>query len=207
MRRGAVPVVVLCLALAGTACRPVDQQNTGDSAPTAPAAASTAPTGAPSSLPPVPSASPTGTPAPGVCATSGLTVSLGHAGAGAGHRGVAVVFGNSGSVGCYLRGYPRVVALDASGRQVASATHTPRGYLGGLAQGHSIGKVTLAPGGTGSAYVEGMAFNPDGTACTGYRALLVTPPGGTSPTRLDLTGDLCSGLQVHPVVSGSTGHQ
>lgn len=214
MKRGLIPVALLCMALAGTACRPLDQPgaagpNTPASSPPAPTrAASATPSQAPSAAPSSGSASPVPSPATGLCAGTDLAVSLGGTSAGAGHRGLAILFRNTGPARCYLRGYPRVVALDAAGRQVARAAQSPRGYLGGLAAGRSIPRVTLAPGGTASAMVEGLAFNgASGRACAAYRGLLVTPPGGTRPTRLTLTGDLCSGLQVHPFVSGRTGRQ
>ena len=48
---------------------------------------------------------------------------------------------------------------------------------------------------------------PDGTAttCPAASALLVTPPGTTSAVHFAGGWTLCSGLEVHPVIAGTTG--
>jgi uncharacterized protein DUF4232 len=119
---------------------------------------------------------------------------------------MALVFTNTGSVACRLHGYPTVAALDGHDAQVALATQTKNGYMGGLAAGKAIPDVTLSPGGSASALVEALAFNAsNGSACTAYAALLVTPPNETHSARLAWTNDGCSDLQVHPIVPGVTG--
>jgi hypothetical protein len=66
--------------------------------------------------------------------------------------------------------------------------------------------VDLAPGETASALLEGTN-NPTGTAtsCPIYSAILVTPPGETHSVRVGISMRGCTGLEIHPVVPGSTG--
>ena len=114
---------------------------------------------------------------------------------------------NTGTSECVLTGYPGVAALGSTGQQVAQAQRTPSGYLGGLRTGSAAPPVVvLGPGVTASAMVEGTGV-PEGTAssCPTYAALLVTPPTSTRSTRLTVSMPGCSPLQVHPVVSGTTG--
>lgn len=139
------------------------------------------------------------------CKLADLTVSATGSDGGAGHRLVVLVFTNSGSRTCSMYGYPGVAALDADGKQVAQAIRTRSGYMGGL-RGTHLPTVVLAPGRAASAGVEALGFNPtDGSACTAYQGLLVTAPDDTSSTHLPWGNDGCSGLEVHPVVSGTTG--
>lgn len=132
----------------------------------------------------------------------------GQSGAGLGHVALPLLFTNDGTATCTLSGYPGVAALDSSGAQVAQAQRTPQGYLGGL-EGYSGGPlpvVSLAPGQTASAMVEGTD-NPAGTAtsCVTYAALLVTAPDTTTSVRVDSALPGCSALEVHPVVEGTSG--
>jgi len=137
-----------------------------------------------------------------------LSVSLGGGDAGSGHRSHVVMFRNTGGTPCQLQGYPGVAAIDGDGKQVAQAARTERGYLGGLASGRNVPTVTLAAGQSASAMVEGLGFNAsDGSACTAYKGFDVTAPEDTGSTRLMVATDLCSDLQVHPIVVGTTGRQ
>lgn len=201
-RHTALPVALLC-ALAGLAgCRP----GTPDTAASAPLGPSS-PTG-PAGNAGVGTQSPTpaGTPGTTGCRKAELAVTTAGQSGGSGHRGVVLVFTNSGTRSCQLRGYPGVAALDAAGAQVAQARRTSAGYLGGLASGAQIPAVTLSAGQSASAMVEALAFNAaDGSACTAYRGLLVTAPDDVESTRLPWDTDGCSDLQVHPVVPGTTG--
>lgn len=143
------------------------------------------------------------------CNGAALAVSAGGPGAASGHYGFPILFRNTGSGPCTLRGYPGVAALDSSGHQVTQANRTPQGYLGGLAfTDTSLPQVVLAPGQTGSALLEGTD-NPVGTAtsCSSYPSLLVTPPNTTTSTRLDMSMPGCSGLSIHPVVAGTSGRE
>ena|GEM_PF-1688338 len=176
------------------------------SSPSSPGTPATAPPVIPSTPPVTPS---TQRPAPGVptCTISQLAISLQDGNAGSGHRSKTLVFTNSGGTTCRLRGYPGVAALNRSGVTVADATRRLSGYLGGVAIGTSPPTVDLAAGQSASAVVEGMAVNlSDGSACTPYAALLVTPPDETHSVRFALVNsDMCSTLEIHPVVPGVTG--
>jgi Protein of unknown function (DUF4232) len=150
------------------------------------------------------SAGPGGGSAVVACTTGHLAVSIGGRDAGSGHRSRVLAFRNTGTTTCLLRGYPTVAAVDTTGEEVARARRTPAGYLGGIRSG-TAPVVRLAPGEIASATVEALAFGPDGASCTGYHALLVTPPGATVPVRLAWGSDGCSALEVHPVVAGTSG--
>jgi hypothetical protein len=125
------------------------------------------------------------------------------------------VFTNQSQSACTLSGYPGVAGLDAQGNQAVQAVRTLAGYLGGLKPGDTTPPlVSLAPGQTASATVEGTD-NPIGsaTSCPYYPILLVTPPNLTDSVRVTVS-DLgrvtsglpgCSPIEVHPVVPGNSG--
>jgi hypothetical protein len=138
------------------------------------------------------------------CLFSQLTVTSGSPHAGLGHVGVVLLFKNVGSETCTLFGYPGVAGLNAQGVQITQAVRTQNGYLGGA--GQSVSDVILVPVKTASAIVEGTDV-PTGnaTTCPTYASLLVTPPNTTQSVKIDVSLPGCSGLQVHPVVPGSTG--
>jgi len=146
------------------------------------------------------------------CTNGQITVSDNGGGAGLGHEDQVLVFTNDSRSECTLTGYPGVAGLDASGAQASQATRTLGGYLGGLLAGvTALPVVALTPGQTASAIAEGTD-NPLGPQpCPHYSSLLVTPPDLTEQVRVDVT-DLgaqgfpgCSGIEVHPVVPGSSG--
>jgi Protein of unknown function (DUF4232) len=152
------------------------------------------------------SATRTGSTEPAGCLLADLTVTANAGDSGSGHRSVVLVFTNHGSATCRLYGYPGVAALDSHDTQIAQATRTTSGYLGGLGSGRTAPNVDLATGQSASAMVEALAFNAnDGSACTAYAGLLVTPPNETRSTKLGWPSDGCSDLQIHPVVPGITG--
>ena len=149
------------------------------------------------------------------CRDGQVAVSDFGGGAGLGHEDQVILFTNHSRSTCTLSGYPRVAGLNAQGRQVAQAERTLGGYLGGFQNGETtFSNVTLAPGQTGSATVEGTD-NPVGTAtsCPYYPYLLVTPPNLTVSVRLNVFGlgtqptglPGCTPIEVHPVVPGSSG--
>jgi hypothetical protein len=117
---------------------------------------------------------------------------------------VPIVFENISNTSCSLYGYPGVAALDAAGDQVAQAQRIPDGYLGGVAG--AIPVVVVDPGQMASAMVEGSDNPVNGaTTCVTYAALLATPPNTSTSTRLDVSFPGCSGVEVHPVVPGTSG--
>lgn len=141
------------------------------------------------------------------CHYSQLSISEGSSGAGLGHSAVVILFKNSSSSTCYLYGYPGAAGLNSSGQQVTQAKRTLGGYLGGLPLNQTtLPTVTLTPGETASAMVEGTD-NPIGnaTTCPVLHGLLVTAPNTKTSVKLAHAPGDCSYLQVHPVVPGTTG--
>jgi hypothetical protein len=129
------------------------------------------------------------------------------ASAAAGHQGVVLLFVNHGPTSCVLFGYPGVAGVNSSGAQVVQAQRTLTGMMGGLAPGvATLPRVTLAPGQTASAVVEGTDV-PSGTetSCPTYPSLLVTAPNTKVSVSVVQSLPGCSGLQVHPVVPGTSG--
>jgi hypothetical protein len=140
------------------------------------------------------------------CTVSGLTIVTHPGDASSGHRSVIIVFTNKGPATCLMQGYPGVAALDSHDKQIAQATRTKNGYLGGLSAALQIPEVDLARNESSSAMVEALAFNAgDGSACVAYAGLLVTPPDETHSVKVAWGSDGCSDLQIHPVVTGTSG--
>jgi hypothetical protein len=142
-----------------------------------------------------------------LCAGPSVGVSGKMASAAAGHQGVVLLFVNNGSTSCVLYGYPGAAGLNAGGAQVVQAQRTLTGMMGGLAPGvTALPRITLAPGQTASAVVEGTDV-PSGTetSCPTYPSLLVTAPNAKGSVTIPLSLPGCSGLQVHPVVPGTSG--
>jgi hypothetical protein len=146
------------------------------------------------------------------CANAQIAISPGRSGAGLGHIGETLLFTNISQSACTLYGYPGVAALDSAGAQILQANRTTTGYLGGLAESSNPAPlVTLLPGHSASALVEGtddpIGPGPDPPPCPVDSGLLVTAPNTTRSVRLPAGPTLCSGLQVHPVVAGSSGNE
>jgi photosystem II stability/assembly factor-like uncharacterized protein len=146
------------------------------------------------------------------CSNTQLSISAGRSGAGLGHNGEALLFTNVSQSGCTLYGYPGVAALDAAGTQILQAARTPLGYLGGLMEPTSIiPLVPLSPGQSASALVEGtdnpVGPGPNPPPCPVDSGLLVTAPNTTHSVHLPGGPSLCSGLQIHPVVPGTSGDE
>jgi hypothetical protein len=160
---------------------------------------------------PVSSIPPTGATTPPVqsvasCTFAQLRVTAGQGGVGLGHSGFPIRFQNVSSAACTIQGYPGVAGIDSHGQQVTQAERTSAGYLGGLPPGDPIPVVTLAPGAQGSALVEGTD-DPEGgaTSCQQLVGILVTTPNTTQYVQMAVAPGDCSGLQIHPVVPGTTG--
>lgn len=67
-------------------------------------------------------------------------------------------------------------------------------------------RIELAPREVAAALVEATDIAGGGaTQCPTYPAVLVTPPRETRSVRIDQGLPGCSGLEVHPVVPGTTG--
>ena len=138
------------------------------------------------------------------CPFSALAITGSSQGA-TGHIAVTIVFKNIGSSTCTLSGYPGVAGLDSSGNQAVQATRTLNGFVGGVSQGPPP-VVQLQPGQSASAIAEGTDV-PTGTetSCPSYPSLLVTPPNLRQSKTLPDGLPGCSGIQIHPVVPGTTG--
>ena len=226
-------VVAVGVALAASACTssPAPRSTPSGSTPSATAPSTGAPSAAPSGTTAGTPSSAPGTTAPGTtaptttapagstapvvahsvaaCTGSQIAVTPGQWGGATGHIGGAVLFRNTSRSTCSLYGYPGVAGLDSAGRQEVQATRSPRGFIGGLPTPTSHPRtVVLAPGAVASAVVEGVDV-PSGnaTSCPSYPSILVTPPGTRSSTHLSLAVPGCGGIQVHPVVAGTSGGQ
>lgn len=146
------------------------------------------------------------------CTNGHITVSDTGGGGAGGHEDQVLVFTNEGPSSCTLFGYPGVAGLNSEGQQAVQAHRSPGGYMGGLLPGiTTFPVVSLAPGQTASAVVEGTDNPIDARPCPYYPALLVTPPNLTKGVQVQVS-DLgsqgfpdCSGIEVHPVVPGASG--
>jgi len=202
---------VLGAALALSACSSSGKGGggaaTGGTTSSAAAAPTAAPTAGTSATAPGAAAGASASTGTAPCAFSQLAVTQAQQGnAGMGHIGAWILFRNTGGHPCMLYGYPGAAALDAAGRQVAQAQRTLSGYLGGVQSGGAPPHVTISPGAAASAVVEGSDV-PSGSAtgCTDYAALLITPPNTRHSVVIKAQLPSCQGLQVHPVVPGSSG--
>ena len=152
------------------------------------------------------------------CQTSSLrATALGNAGLG--HGSYIVELRNVTATSCRLSGYPRVVTsplgpltgtfspVFRGSSRLRAVVHDARmGYSGGLNTLYGpLPVVTLAAHtGRASFVIEWIEVSPRKT-CRSFARLYVTLPGSMSPIRLDDAGLLCSILEVHPIVKGSTG--
>src|SRR5579863_771555 len=169
-RRGPTAVLLPMVALLAACTSPTHAASptTTSSSTTVPPPASTAPV--PTSTTAVASSAP-------LCTNSQVVVSDSGGSAALGHAADLILFTNDSQSTCTLTGYPGVDELNASGQQAVHAIRTLSGYMGGLWPGATTPpRVSLSPGQTASAIVEGSNF-PIGTATScPYYDLLVTPP-------------------------------
>ncbi|MQY22061.1 DUF4232 domain-containing protein [Nocardia macrotermitis] len=128
------------------------------------------------------------------CAGGQLVVSGQSMGAAMMHRGVQLTFAlASGAAPCTLQGYPGVDT--GAGGPVVHAARTPTGYMGGPGAGSVV---TVRSDKPAHAIVEATAMGPNGTECTMYSTLLVTPPNTTVTRTVEVGINGCE-LQVHPI--------
>ncbi len=155
---------------------------------------------------------------PATCKTSSLRA-VAHGDAGLGHGSYVVVLRNVAATSCRLSGYPRVVTsplgpltemfstdFRGTNRLRAVAHDTRIGYSGGLNTLHGPLPVVILAAriGRASFVVEWIEISSRKT-CRSFARLYVTPPGSMSSIRLDNAGLLCSALEVHPIVKGTSG--
>jgi Protein of unknown function (DUF4232) len=140
------------------------------------------------------------------CTNEQLTTRAGRSGVAMGNVGQTFVFTNVSTSACTLYGYPGVAGLDGVGRQIVQATRTPNGYIGGLSSSDAPAPiVALAPGQAASALVEGDDNQFGSMPCVQLSGLLVTAPNTTRSVDLPGAFSDCDGLQIHPVVPGTSG--
>jgi hypothetical protein len=214
--RTVVAAFVACLAAVAAGCSSTTPGNGSRTPTVTPAASSTTPTTSGTASPTdsttsATTTSPAASSTPGgvsPCSANQLTVTGidDPGGAAAGHRAIVLLFKNITATTCTLFGYPGADALNSAGTTMVHIPRTLRGYMGGLPQSQAgPATVTLAPGATVSAKVEGSDVPQGGvTNCPDYPALLVTPPNTTQSTHVDITIAGCN-IQIHPVVPGSGG--
>ena len=143
------------------------------------------------------------------CTGGELSLKIDQGSSGMGHTGSVLVFTNTGSSTCTLSGYPGAEVTDDGDYNWASRMNATR-VSGGVA----VTAVSLAPGSSASAMLE-WDVNPSpgsgGTAnaanCAGMAGgyLEITPPNTTATTKSDPPLDMCTDLQVFPVVAGTAG--
>lgn len=123
---------------------------------------------------------------------------------GLGHDAVLFLFTSASDHACDLRGYPGVDGVTVEG-QIAHATRIVHGWFGGDTSTTTPPDIHLLPGQSASALVESTDNEVQGRPCLDIGRLLVTPPNTT--TTVSLTQPLrdCTGLEVMPVVPGTTG--
>jgi Domain of unknown function (DUF4232) len=139
-----------------------------------------------------PGISPTGTPSPaaapgGSCSTSALRMTLGLAGAAAGHFYRPVVFTNISGASCTLYGYPGISFVAATGgKQIgAAAGRSPA----------SKQLVVLAPGGKAHAVLDlldVLNFPPSMCAASSAHWLKIYPPNQFTAGYVRWTAEVCS---------------
>jgi Protein of unknown function (DUF4232) len=146
------------------------------------------------------------------CATGSVSVKLGAQDVSSTHKGLVLLFTNTGSSTCTLTGYPGATVTDSGMSNFAplvNATRTLTGFEGGAS---TVSTVSLAPGGSVSALLEWEDFpangaQPSAANCYGMAGgyLEITPPNTTAATRFNPPEDMCQSIQIHPVVPGSSG--
>lgn len=141
------------------------------------------------------------------CRSGQIAVMAGGAGAGLGHVGVVLRFRSTSASTCTLSGYPGATLVTAGGRDLP-VRRSRTGYLGGLADASApVPVVSVWPGQTVSASLEGLDSDPahGGGSCPRYAHLLVTPPNQTVTVRMaSPLREVCL-PEIHPVVAETTG--
>lgn len=149
----------------------------------------------------------TSTTAP-ACGNSSLLTTEGEGGAAMMHEGVVLVFKNVSKHACTLYGYPGA-AVENKTSTLINAARTLNGYIGdGGRTLTRVSLVTINPGATASAEVEWVENAGQHCYANGQGGLRVTPPNTTDTVSLGgpvLVGQqgMCSGFEIHPVVSGT----
>lgn len=143
------------------------------------------------------------------CQGSVLTLEIKQGSSGMGHTGSVLVFTNTGSKSCTLTGYPGADVTD-DGRY----NWAPRMNATRVSGGVSVKTVDLAPGASASALLEwdvnpqpGAGETPNAANCAGQAGgyLEITAPNTKATKRSQPPANMCTDLQVFPVVAGTAG--
>ncbi|MFI9274508.1 DUF4232 domain-containing protein [Kitasatospora sp. NPDC052896] len=135
--------------------------------------------------------------APRTCQVSDLYVSAGTASPGAGQLYVTVVFTNTSTTACALRGYPGASLVGVDHAEVAPpATRT----------GEPVSTVTINPGSSASALLH-TTNGPIGGPCSAASTYLrIYPPASYQAVLIPYTLEACSNVfTVSPVHAGTQG--
>ncbi|NUP49122.1 MAG: DUF4232 domain-containing protein [Catenulispora sp.] len=183
--------------------------------PSTASVAGTAPTGTPATTgsstdhPSTPSSTQATSSTPPNCQPAQISITLGGGGAAMGHEAQVLLFQNTGSTPCRLRGYPTVRVAYVSGKRTFTVDQTPRGFTGGLNQGDDTPPtVDLSPGQIASARIDFSGYVAT-TPAPCVTTSTVFLPGAANPIALpwELPGACSDGLQIHPFIPGTTGRQ
>jgi hypothetical protein len=145
----------------------------------------------------------------GDCTGGELSLKIDQGSSGMGHTGSVLVFTNTGSSTCTLSGYPGAEVTDDGDYNWASRMNATR-VTGSVA----VAAVSLSPGSSASAMLEwdvnpspGSGDTPNAANCAGMAGgyLEITPPNTTATTKSDPPLNMCTELQVFPVVAGTSG--
>ena len=180
-RRGLPAAVLLAVTLALTACDPNDPSSASSAPPNGDASSSVAP----------PGESGSDDKADPGCATDRLRITTEQGDSAAGRTSFRLVFQNTGTDACTLRGYPGVSFVKGQGTQLGKAAARTAG---------STVTVTLA--GHGYAHADLQTVNGQGgytdeqCALTTVPALRIYPPNRTEPADIPWNRKECVGPDV-----------
>ena len=109
---------------------------------------------------------------------------------------------NTSTATCTLTGYPGAAIVDAAGNQIQQAKRVIGGPVAGTVE--RIATLTVRPGGSVFAYLEGQSTKKPGTAQAGcdaprYPKILVTPPSTRTAVPFTIGWPQCFTFHVHPV--------
>ena len=145
----------------------------------------------------------------GDCTGGQLSLKIDQGSSGMGHTGSVLVFTNTGSSTCTISGYPGAEVTDDGDYNWASRMNATR-----VSGGMSVSAVSLSPGSSASAMLEwdvnpspGSGDQTNAANCAGMAGgyLEITPPNTTATVKSDPPLDMCTDLQVFPVVAGTAG--
>ena len=150
------------------------------------------------------SAAPNGSGGTAECKAAGLKLSIGSGDAAAGHFYVPIVFTNTGSTPCLMRGFPGVSYVTGDNGTQVGQPATRTGTIGSA--------VTLAPNAVASSVVTVTDISVfDASSCkpTSVRGFRVYAPDDTASLYIARSGSGCAGnppspqLQVETVKAGA----